>query len=157
MQTAWVVAPYSVTTTSSLPPCLSSSSSSSIGTSYAIRSIDATSAERQSLYAIEPIRTPWICVFDEGKRWIQIYRGYVPSTKRSGGSSIPWICASDEGKRYSIYRGYVPPTKGSGTLYTVDMCLRRREAVLYIPWICAFDGGKRWIIRYEAPNSFNHC
>ncbi len=69
VQTAWVVAPYSVTTTSSLPPCLSSSSSPSIGTSYAIRSIDATSAaERQSLYAIEPIRTPWIFVFDEGKR-----------------------------------------------------------------------------------------
>jgi hypothetical protein len=43
----------------------------------------------------------------------------------------------------------------NGSGYTVDMCLRRREAVNSIePWI---DGEKRWIIRYEASNSFNHC
>ncbi len=42
---------------------------------------------------------PWICVFDEKKRWIRIYREYVSSTK------------------------------GNNTLYIVNMCLRRRKTM----------------------------
>jgi len=53
----------------------------------------------------------------------------VSSTKRSD-TNIPWICVFDEEKRWiRIYREYVSSTKGNDTLYTVNMCLRRRETM----------------------------
>ncbi len=104
-------------------------------------------------YVKNEVRTSWICVFDEEKRWIRIYRGYVP------------------------------PTKGNDTLYIVNMCLRRRETVNHtlrssvlasitakpFGWgsqklrftLRSFElasnlaeGVSNFDIRYEAPNSF---
>jgi len=67
-------------------------------------------------------------------------------------SNIPWICAFDGEKRWiRIYRGYVPP-KGSGTLYTVDMCLRREtvDHTLRSAVLASITVGKLRI-------SFDHC
>jgi len=111
-RSVWVVAPYSGTTTCSLPPCLSSSTS--IG---------------------------------------NLVRDKV--NRRNKSRTADTLC-----DRANKHRGYVPSTRRSGELEcTVHMCLGRREAVdpEYTVDLCLHGDGNGGIIRYEAPNSFNHC